>query len=67
MESEKKCATCEFNTGAVCMGFGKRKDNGKDTYGMPIEIAMKMFPHGCSDWGISLEAFIEEQENNGDR
>lgn len=62
MKTEKGCYTCEFNAGIACMGYGKRKDNGKDTYGMPIEEAEKMFPNGCSDWGISLEAFTNEEK-----
>lgn len=57
------CGTCEFNAGNVCIGSGKRLDNGEYTYGMPIEEAMSMFPDGCEDWGISLSAFIEEEEN----
>ena len=60
MKTEKNCSTCEFFN-YVCMGYGKRKDNGKDTYGMPIEEAMAMFPNGCEDWGMSLSAFIEEE------
>lgn len=58
------CDTCEFNAGSVCMGYGKRTDNGENTYGMSIEEAEKMFPNGCEDWGISLSAFIEEEEKN---
>lgn len=57
------CETCEFNTGTVCMGSGRRIDNGENTYGMPIEEAMNMFPNGCEDWGISFSAFIEEEES----
>lgn len=45
---EKSCLTCEFNFGNVCAGFGTRKDNGKETYGMPMDEAEKMFPSGCS-------------------
>lgn len=59
-KTKKCCATCEFNAGAVCMGYGKRTDNDKDTYGMKIEEAAKMFPNGCDDWGISLEAYSDE-------
>lgn len=55
---KKCCNTCEFNTGSVCMGYGRRTDNGKDTYGMTINEAENMFPDGCEDWGISLDAFI---------
>lgn len=44
------------------MGYGKRTDNGEYTYGMPIKEAIKMFPNGCSDWGISLETYIEENK-----
>ncbi len=64
MKTDISCDTCEFNAGTVCMGSGKRMDNGKDIYGMPIEEAKKMFPNGCSDWGISLLDYIEEQESN---
>lgn len=63
MKAEKSCAICEFNAGIACMGYGKRTDNNKDTYGMPIEDAEKMFPDGCDDWGISLSAYITENEN----
>lgn len=62
MKTEKNCGTCEFNAGLVCMGSGKRVDNNESTYGMPIEETEKMFPDGCNDWGISLQAFIEENE-----
>lgn len=44
------------------MGYGKRTDNGEYTYGMPIEDAIKMFPNGCEDYGISLWSFIEDEE-----
>lgn len=54
------CETCEF-MGAVCCGYGKRTDNGEATYGMPIDEAEKMFPNGCSDYGISLFGFMEEE------
>ena len=47
----------------VSKGSGVRTDNNESTYGMPIEEAEKMFPNGCEDWGISLEAFIEEEDN----
>ena len=62
--AERKCDTCEFYCyGAeVCMGSGTRTDNGENTYGMPIEDAKKMFPNGCEDCGISLHAFIEDEE-----
>jgi hypothetical protein len=36
----------------------RRKDNGRDTYGMPIEEAEKMFPDGCDYWDVSLDALI---------
>ena len=62
---EKSCATCEFNFGNVCVGYGTRTDNGRETYGMPMEEAEKMFPTGCADYGISLEAFIEQEKMNG--
>lgn len=60
-QTEHCCATCEFNGAVVCMGYGKRIDNGELTYGMSIEEAEKMFPQGCSDWGISLGAFMDEE------
>ena len=62
---EKSCATCEFNFGNVCAGYGVRKDNGKETYGMSMKEAEKMFPAGCEDYGISLSAFIEQEKMNG--
>lgn len=62
---EKSCSTCEMNAGVVCMGSGKRKDNGDSTYGMPMEKASAMFPHGCEDYGISLSAFEEQEKLNG--
>lgn len=61
MKTNKSCETCEFYS-QVCMGYGKRTDNVKYTYGMPIEETIKMFPNGCSDWGISLGSFIDENE-----
>lgn len=61
---EQSCATCEFNFGTVCAGYGTRTDNGKNTYGMPMDEAEKMFPDGCEDYGISLDAFIEQEELN---
>ncbi len=48
---EQNCSTCEFNFGNVCAGHGARVDNGKDTYGMPMEEAEKMFLDGCDDFG----------------
>jgi len=62
---EKNCSTCEFNFGNVCAGHGIRTDNGQDTYGMSMEEADKMFPDGCDDFGISLDAFIEQEKLNG--
>jgi hypothetical protein len=32
---------------------------------MPMEEAEKMFPTGCGDYGISLEAFVEQEKMNG--
>lgn len=62
---EENCSTCEFNFGTVCAGYGKRTDNGDSTYGMPMDEAMVMFPEGCKDYGISLNAFIEQEKLNG--
>lgn len=62
---EKSCMTCEMNAGDVCMGSGKRKDNGSSTYGMPIEDAKSMFPRGCEDYGISHTAWEEQEKMNG--
>lgn len=62
---KKSCRTCEFNFGDVCAGHGVRTDNGQGTYGMSMENAMKMFPKGCDDYGISLDAFIEQEKLNG--
>lgn len=62
---QQNCSTCEFNFGDVCAGHGTRKDNGEDTYGMPIEETDKMFLDGCDDYGISLDSFIEQEKMNG--
>lgn len=62
---EMSCSTCEFNFGNVCAGHGTRTDNKKDTYGMPISEAELMFKNGCEDYGISLDAFIEQEKSNG--
>lgn len=62
MKIKKNCKSCEFYN-SVCMGYGKRIDNGKYTYGMPIDEAIKMFPDGCEDWEISLEFNIEFDKN----
>lgn len=61
----RKCATCEFNFGQQCAGHAKRKDNGQDIYGMPMNEAMEMFPEGCTDYGISLESFREVAKRVG--
>lgn len=58
---EECCETCEFFN-AYCMGYGTRTDNGEPTYGMPIDDAIKMFPHGCDDWGISFSAFCDQED-----
>lgn len=55
----KRCSTCEFNFKTVCAGHADRLDNGEDTYGMPMEEAKAMFPHGCTDYGISFDAFCK--------
>lgn len=62
---ELNCSTCEFNSEEVCAGHGTRIDNGQDTYGMAMEEAYNMFPDGCDDYGISLDAFIEQEKLNG--
>lgn len=62
---KESCHNCEFNFGNVCGGHGIRKDNGKDTYCMPMEKAITMFPEGCEDFGISLKAFIKQEKMNG--
>lgn len=62
--AERNCTTCEFYS-SVCMGYGKRTDNGKDTYGMPIEEAMEMFPNGCEDYGISVWSFMDDEIEAG--
>lgn len=54
---KKCCDTCEMNAGRVCMGSGKRIDNGENTYGMDIEETKKMFPNGCRDWEISFAEY----------
>ena len=62
---KRSCSICEFNFGTVCAGYGTRTDNGEDTYGMLMDDAKAMFPNGCDDWGISLDAFIEQEKMNG--
>lgn len=61
---EQSCATCEFNFGSVCAGYGTRTDNGEKTYGMSMDEAEAMFPQGCEDYGISLDAFVEQEKLN---
>lgn len=53
----KCCDTCEFNTGYVCAGYGKRTDNGDYTYGMLVEKAEDMFPNGCGDWELAFRVY----------
>lgn len=62
---EKSCMSCEFNFGTVCAGFGTQTDNQESTYGMSLDLAQEMFPFGCEDYGISLDAFIEQEQLNG--
>ena len=62
---EQSCETCEFNFGSVCAGYGTRSDNGEKTYGMSMDEAEDMFPQGCDDYRISLDAFIEQENLNG--
>lgn len=62
---EQNCSTCEFNFGDICAGHGIRTDNGEDTYGMTMGEVKRMFPSGCDDYGISLDAFIEQEKSNG--
>jgi len=50
------CASCEFNMG-VCAGYGE----GAYEYGEVITDNTKV----CTDWGISLNAFIEQERANG--
>ena len=61
--TKKSCLTCEFNFGDVCAG-GMDLGNGKNTYGMPMDAVMKLFPHGCPAWGISIQAYLAEDEEN---
>ena len=62
---EQSCETCEFNFGSVCAGYGTRTDNGEKTYGMSMDEAEAMFTQGREDYGISLDAFIEQEKLNG--
>ena len=59
MKQSRNCENCEFNFGSVCVGHGKRLDNGEDTYCMSMGLAKSMFPNGCEDYVRSLDAFIE--------
>ena len=58
---KKSCLTCEFNFGEMCAGYGKRKDNGKETYGSKIDELIEMFPSGCPYWGLSHEAYVKSK------
>lgn len=62
-KTKQCCATCEFNFGTVCAGYGTRTDNNEPTYGMPMEEAEKMFPNGCEDYSISAYAYMQQQKN----
>ena len=62
--AKKCCDTCEFKfygDDGICAGYGKISEN-ENTYGKPIKEVKKIFPNGCEDWGISLEACIEEEK-----
>lgn len=61
---ERNCTTCEFYN-SVCIGSGKRIDNGESTYGMPIEEALEMFPNGCEDYGVSLATYEILEQRDG--
>lgn len=62
---EMNCTTCEFNMSGRCGGHGLRLDNGEDTYAMVVSEALKMFPNGCEDYGISFKAFVQQEKLNG--
>jgi hypothetical protein len=53
---EASCASCEFNMG-VCAGYGERAYK----YGEEITDDTKV----CTDWGISLAAFVQQEKANG--
>ena len=63
--AKKCCATCEFcmpvKGELICAGYGELSD-GRITYGMKIEETEKLFPNGCSDYGVSYQAFIDEND-----
>lgn len=61
--TKKDCNTCEFNFGDICAGHAKRLDNNEDIYGSSLDEMRTMFPCGCGDWGISLDAFIVEEKH----
>ena len=48
------CSTCKLNMGGKCTSHLPRPDNGQNIYGTSIKEAKKLYPRGCSDWGISL-------------
>ena len=62
---EENYFNCKYNFGNVCARHSTRKDNGKDIYGKPMEEVIVMFPEGCEDFGISLDAFIKQEKMNG--
>lgn len=40
---KRTCATCEFNFGNVCVGYGIQRIHRKETYSMLIEEKEKCF------------------------
>lgn len=54
--TDRNCDTCELcmpvKGNFVCAG-GVVLQDGRNTYGMPIEETKKIFPNGCDDYSES--------------
>lgn len=58
---KRTCATCEFNFGNVCVGYGIQKDTQKRDVQYVDRGKRKMFPTGCDDYGICLEDIKDQK------
>ena len=65
LSDKETCATCQYNLGDICAGFGERSDNGELTFGMPIEETKAMFPQGCEEYTVSAEAYQDQSGKEG--
>ena len=49
------CETCEFNFWGMCAG--NREDGLYGTF-----LTREQYAKGCSWWGISFDAFVDQEE-----